>query len=84
MAKNDEPNLKDFHTLPSMHESSVMILVCDYCGYWQLVKDVWEGDHWRSEREIPCPCSICESLEKPGMMQIVNEDEELKVIKPEE
>jgi hypothetical protein len=39
-AEAEEPNLKDFHTLPNMHESSVMILVCDYCGYWELVKDV--------------------------------------------
>jgi hypothetical protein len=80
MEKPDlEDCLEDCHTLPDMYDSGVFLLVCDFCGYWQLVKDVWEHGYWRSSKEIPCPCSICKKLGKPGMLQVVQDDDELKI-----
>lgn len=46
------------HQLPSLYPKALLIL-CDTCGYWEVVEDVREGRHWRSDRTLPCNCQIC-------------------------
>lgn len=62
-----EKQIPDFlhppHNLPSLYNTSAMLLLCKQCGHHELVEDVWDENHFRSEKTLPCDCQICGGIQ---------------------
>ena len=78
MSEQEPDFTKRPHTLPSLYEKALLIL-CDHCGYWEVVRDVREMGGWRSKRELPFTCDICDQ----GTVSAVDDDCGLQRMKDE-
>jgi transcriptional regulator with XRE-family HTH domain len=70
------------HELPSLYPKALLLL-CDTCGYWEIVQDVREGRKWRSDRTLPCQCQVCYG-ESKGTVDVVYDDRGLRLLPEEE